>query len=302
MKDLFEIANGTITGKLHTRRGQNNQDAFYAISDSEAIVALVCDGCGAEKNSEVGAKLGAHLLAESIRRHTEIFSHRQISLVKANAPYPFWERVLEDVLAQIRVLANAMGQSLSSVIYDYFLFTMVGALVTKAGTVVFSLGDGVAYANGEFRQFGPFPDNEPPYLGYGITGSSLTEKDPELLKVKIHWLIPTEQVNSILIGTDGVIDLIKAARQNLPGKEELVGSIDQFWQEDRYFTNSDMVRRRLSLVNRDYVKPLWKERKLYRESGLLPDDTTLIVVRRKQVNTESKQTHLRDSFGEYRKG
>jgi hypothetical protein len=86
-------------------------------------------------------------------------------------------------------------------------------------------------------------------------------------------------VESILIGTDGVSDLIKAANCNLPGKSELVGEIGQFWEDDRYFKNPDAIRRQLALINREVTKPDWPEHQLTKEVGLLPDDTTLVVMR-----------------------
>ncbi|MDO8622315.1 MAG: protein phosphatase 2C domain-containing protein, partial [bacterium] len=55
-------------------------------------------------------------------------------------------------------------------------------------------------------------------------------------------------------------------------------SIDQFWTDDRYFRNPDMVRRRLTLVNREAVRA--ENGMLARTPGLLPDDTTLVVIRR----------------------
>ena len=63
-------------------------------------------------------------------------------------------------------------------------------------------------------------------------------------------------------------------------KDELVGPLSQFWSEDRYFKNRDMLRRRLTIANRDVTRADWDERALIIEHGLLPDDTTIITGRR----------------------
>ena len=125
-------------------------------------------------------------------------------------------------------------------------------------------------------QIGPFPNNAPPYLAYSLCGY------PEWGHLQMHYQLPTQEVESILIGTDGVSDLIESQGSYLPGKPEKVGAITQFWQEDRYFKNLDMIRRRLSLINREVTKPDWQSQRLVKEVGLLPDDTTLIAIRRKR--------------------
>ena len=97
---------------------------------------------------------------------------------------------------------------------------------------------------------------------------------------EIQAQLPTAEVENLLIGTDGVNDLIAAQAKCLPSKEETVGYLSQFWQDDRYFRNPDMIRRRLSLINRQTIKPDWQNQRLRQQQGLLPDDTTLLVLRK----------------------
>ena len=87
----------------------------------------------------------------------------------------------------------------------------------------------------------------------------------------------------MLIGSDGVSDLIQVAEQALPGRSEMVGDLADFWQDDRYFRNPDQVRRRLALINREVTMLDKQAQHWVRQSGLLPDDTTLIVIRRKET-------------------
>lgn len=267
LRKNFEIAAGTIMGRDHVIAGRNNQDAYYIYESDRCIIALVADGCSEGKHSEVGAQLGVRLFAQAILRNYQ----------EKN----FWEKVQQDVLTNIRQSAQAMGRNLVKVINDYFLFTVVGIFLNDYGVQFFSIGDGIFFVNDEMIRLGPFPDNAPPYLCYELIGTSLSYSHPELLKIQLHKEIPASNFVSCLIGTDGVVDLAAVAKRNIPGKQELVGPVNQFWTEERYFTNSDMVRRRLSLINRESIKPDWENKLMLRESGLLPDDTTLITIRRK---------------------
>lgn len=265
MKALVEVAGGSITGRDHLLVGKNNQDAYYWVNSDEFAIAVVCDGCGSGAHSEVGAKIGAVLVVEAIAK----------ALASGVVDDAFWQQVQQNVLIQLQSLAKAMGSNLYRTVSNYFLFTIVGALVTPIEAFVFSIGDGVIIVNGKLMQIGPFPGNAPPYLAYDLVNTSA-----ESLPFQVHERLPIGQLESILIGTDGISDLIKIEACNLPGKEDKVGEINQFWQEDRYFKNTDMIRRHLSLINRHITKPDWQNQQVVREVGLLPDDTTLIVIRR----------------------
>lgn len=276
MKEVFEIIAGSITGNDHRWSGKNNQDAFCYRTDEKNIIAVVCDGCSEGKHSEVGAQIGAKLIVQSLRKNLGPIDSR--GLVEAV------EISRQETINQLKGLASAMeGDNLPQLITDYFLFTVIGVVINPAMTMIFSLGDGLYTINGMTFRLGPFLNNEPPYLAYGgLANSSLGETNPGLLRFQINEVIPTDFVNTILIGTDGVVNLIESAGLKIPGKEEVVGEISQFWLDDRYFANWDMVRRKLFLANREVVQPVWLEQRFAREKGLLPDDTTLLVIRRKK--------------------
>lgn len=293
MKDLFEVAAGSVVGRNHVLSGKNNQDAYwYEISDN-AIVAVVCDGCSEGKHSEVGAKIGARLVTESILRNIEEFPDYSTVLKEARGVWStsldlFLDNVKKDVVAELRVLTKLMGGYLKQTVIDYFLFTVVGFIATPQNVCIFSLGDGAIIVNDSVINIGPYPDNKPPYLAYNLLGSVLDAGPPRnriLLSTPLLQeckYAPMEEIQSILIGTDGVVDLIDATEKKTPGKDEVVGPIDQFWEDDRYFKNPDMVRRKLAMINREHKKIDWKKERIDKETGLLPDDTTLVVVRKKR--------------------
>lgn len=278
MDNIIEFASGTVIGRDHLyvgtgRRkvlvGKSNQDAHLIFLTEDYFIALVLDGCGSGIHSEVGSKEAAALLMQAFEKYLRFH-------VPSAAMF---SRVGDDVLAEIRVRANDMGPSLSQIINDYYLFTVVGVYIDRSVTVVFSLGDGVFYVNGEMTDIGPFPGNAPPYMAYGITGSPLTQEHPELLEFKIHTQHPTEEIETLLIGTDGILHMVDAEELTIPGRAELVGPVSQFWTDDRYFENPFAVQRRLNVINRDHVEVDWESRKITETAGRLKDDTTLVVVR-----------------------
>jgi hypothetical protein len=259
----MELAGGSVIGQQHLRVGRNNQDAYFWTAVEDLAIAVVCDGCGSSAHSEVGAKLGAHMTVNTLQR---------LLKTEGDLEKPeIWQSLQQQLLTQLQTVAKPLGNDLAQTVQDYLLFTITGVVITPKKTAVFALGDGVIAINGQVMSLGPFANNAPPYLAYGL----LKKRVPEPLQVL--QILPTESLQSLLIGSDGVGDLMQVAEQSLPGRSEKVGAIAQFWQDDRYFRNPDQVRRRLSLINREVMTTN------LRQSGLLPDDTTLIVIRRQNV-------------------
>jgi hypothetical protein len=242
----FEIAGGSVTGRAHVAAGRNNQDAFCWASDAGGLVAVVCDGCGSGPRSELGAQLGSRLVVQAATRLLRWSGLEVADLL---------EQVRQDVLASLRGLAREMSvdaAGFARTVADHLLFTIVGVLVTPRGATTFSLGDGLVVINGERTQLGPFPNNEPPYLGYALLPGAGHRGASANLSFQVHRSMPANEVQSLVLGSDGAVELDS-----------------RFWGDDRFFKNPDMVRRRLAVLTRGA------------RGALLSDDTTLVVVRRK---------------------
>ncbi len=270
----FQVAGASVVGHEHRRLERNNQDALGWFAADDAIFAVVADGCGSSRHSEVGAKLGTRLMVAALARRWSDAIGRDATALQR------WliEPACAEVLTHLRAAAEAMGGDITRNLSDYFLFTLVGAVVTPSDTVVFAIGDGVVAVNGAIQELGPFPDNRPPYLAYSL----LTEPAgaaPEAA-LTIHAHLPTATLDTLLIATDGANELISARGLCLPGRDEPAGALDQFWRDERYFRNPDAIRRRLWLMNRAPLKPDWDRHRVGHVPGLLPDDTTLIAIRR----------------------
>lgn len=283
MDHIFEIAAGGVLGADHAQSGRNSQDSYYILTRPDHIIAIACDGCSSGTDNEVGAKIGARLVAQSVSAQATSMISRvsQTSLSDVLTDAGFWERIRQDVLAQLRVLALQMGGSLSEVVERYFLFTVVGTLLTEHVSVFFALGDGVVFVNGTSHPLGPFPNNAPPYLGYGLVKTS-QDFGAAGLSFKVVRALSTQYLQSFLIGTDGAEHLIVAEERTLPGKSDPVGPISKFWETDRFFQNPTWASRQLVLANREVVRPDWENRILGWEHGLLPDDTTVVFGRRRR--------------------
>lgn len=262
---------GSVRGREHERTGRNNQDAFGWVATDDVMIALVCDGCGSGQHSEAGARLGCQLMLAALRADVALLHHGPCEVVL--------RRVQRRVLEQLHTLAHALGDPFLTTIREYFLFTIVGVVMTAERTVIFSLGDGVWGLNGSYSSL-TYRGNAPPYLAYGLIPHALEPVVRDHRTLQIHWDGATHDTHNVLIGTDGVQDLYDAAYRRVPGKDEPVGPLAQFWCDDRYFTNPYGITRRLALLNRTVTQADWEQRQMRQDSGLLADDTTLIVIRR----------------------
>jgi hypothetical protein len=256
----FEIAGGSIAGSAHVAAGRNNQDAFAWAKTASGIVAVVCDGCSGAPHSHVGACIIARLIVQSVARWLNA-GNVERSERSERSGYPLQmtsllDCVRDDVVAHVRVLASAMSaetkhdrasgamSAFRRTVADHFLCTVVGVVIDAHFATTFSLGDGLVVINGQQERLGPFANNAPPYLGYELLG--IARRGFEILRS-----VPVADIESLMIGTDGANDLGTKA--------------EHFWTDDRVFKNPDMVRRRLTILNREMR---------------LADDTTLVVLRR----------------------
>jgi hypothetical protein len=217
----------------------------------------------------VGALLAARWVSRSLSR--------RLARGDASDALEVVTMTLRASAANVWRLARSLDDELSRTVLDYFLFTVVAALVTRNRVRVFAVGDGVVAVNGKVMRLGPFPENAPPYLGYSVLSEAM---GPGSGAVLCHDG-PSDSLQSMLIGTDGVADLASLEARRIPGREEAVGPLSQFWTDDKHFANPDSVRRRLTLFARERVRVNPSTGVLVRETGLLPDDTTLIALRRR---------------------
>lgn len=262
MTGEHQFAGGSWIGRDHRLAGRNNQDGWTIVQEDDVTIGVLADGCGSGVRSEVGSLVGVRVLAQAIRTSYFEGRHREVN----------WPRVQQYALSQLDVLARSMGGAYRKVIEEYFLFTLVGFVIDQNRAVFFTLGDGTVIINDESIEIGPYPDNAPPYLGYCLIQDEV-DVDPALLQLQVVGSLAVEDLESFLIATDGIDDFIAREQAAVPGLSTQVGPLNQFYEEDRYFANPELISRRLKLIGRDW--PVNQP-----QPGLLHDDTTLIVGRR----------------------
>lgn len=244
---MWQITGASIPGSDHTMPGKpgwkNNQDALLLYEDEDVIFGIVSDGCGSGKFSEVGAQIGVRILGKLINE--SLSRSKKID----------FDRIRMKLLGQISVLATSMGDSFSEIINDFFLFSLVGFVVTQEIVTIFYCGDGMYAINGNVTKLGPFPKNAPPYVSYSLAG----DQNPIIETVTFE----TENVDSLAVGTDGT-DFV-------PKLEE---ELSVWLKTDVLFKNPDVLRRRLALMNLEKIEDG------VLTSGPFKDDTTLIIARK----------------------
>ena len=286
MKNLFDVASGSVIGRDHVKPlgWRNSQDAHLSRSAHGCLIGVVSDGCGSAPHSEVGSKLIVQIVCNAIASYLPRYLARtQISQspIDIENSFSYWEDVQSDLIAHLRVLAKSFGIDVSDVAEEYFLASLVGFVITPFTTFIFSVGDGYYVVNNEIVQLLPAAGNMPAYPGYHLLRKDRLKISRDDCHIKVQLAVPTETVQSIFVGTDGVQELIAAEEKLLPGKTNVVGPLSQFWTEDQFFSNPFGINRRLALVNNEVVIPDWETRRLKRFPGHLKDDTTFVVARRK---------------------
>jgi hypothetical protein len=265
----FEVACGSVLGRDHALAGRNAQDAYCCRLDGRGLAAVVCDGCSSGKHSEVGAKLGAALLVEALGRC--------LPRLDECAPAELLESVRRNALRRLGTLARALGPERVANVNTYFLFTAIGALIGPRRTVVFLLGDGLVYLNGRPLEVPPY-NNRPPYLCYGLIEEALESMRREDLRFRILADLPTAEVHTLALGSDGASRLA-----GLDGGPHAAGGLSEFWTEDRFFSNPQALTRRLVQLNRGVKTIDWEARRVDHTPGPFLDDTTLVVIRRREA-------------------
>lgn len=241
----------TVPGRDHVLRGRNSQDAQRFLQHGDTWIGVVSDGCSAGTSSEVGSQLATNLLPTALLRRLSRDQEWTPSIL---------EDALSDLLGRLDLLLTGLAHSPSerrTAIRDHFLFTLLGAIHHRGKIQIFGLGDGILGVNGVELPFSDVDGHSPAYLGYAL----LPEVDLGHLPLYLHPVLDAREVEHVLLASDGAGDLARMGPE--------VPSIGEIASQEIYLTNPDMARRKLAQIQRRRRGP-W-----------LPDDTTLLVIRRK---------------------
>ncbi len=204
----------SVVGSDHVLPGQggkkNNQDAYTAVEHDHGIVAVLCDGCGSRPHTDVGATIGARIIAGEVLRQVN-----HTAGVSLN-----WPGITRATLNELRKIAQTLtGKTESSVpefeqvVADYLLFTALVVVTYDDQVVIAACGDGVFAIDGKTTYMDPplATLNAPPYLGYALlqkTGYHTDELKKHLALVPVAEVSLGSVQKGIVVGTDGVESLI----------------------------------------------------------------------------------------------
>lgn len=306
-RERTQVRSATIVGRNHIGNGDvlqggNNQDALFAVMGEDHLIAVICDGCSQGKHAEVGSKLLARSLVRAMQQHRAL-----------GEPEAILAAVQKSVLETLSLYINTLTletEDPERVVREYFLSTAVGVMFDEKGGFFFGLGDGVYACDGEITVVEPSEGNKPIYIGYHL----FPEWPDDIPKADLSVYKKFDELpHSMMIGSDGVNDLIDLRGKFYPGTADKIGDIKRVWEDPRFLENNQALLlelRRLQLVHkRPTIKT--REEKLpgkvlltaevteEKSGGLLPDDTTLAVITIEHPEPEKKEdlTHLDQPFG-----
>ena len=279
----FEIATGSVRGAEHVRIDKPNQDSLLVHRQDNNIIGVVCDGNSSSEYSEVGSRIGARIICKNIKSWLEWAFNKDGEIAEEELSW-FMDKLKGDIVGDINKVSSIMSFSPLSkksnekdILSDHFVFTSLFFIITNSVYIVAGVGDGTYIINDELKPIGDYPGNCPPGIVYAL----FPYLDSHMHEVAIHEFGPVSDLKNILIASDGADYITEKCLHNIPGKDEPVGEINQFLENDKYFKNPDSVRRKLTLMNRNTQKIDWGNKTIDKSTGLLYDDTTLIAVRRK---------------------
>lgn len=281
MRESFEWAAGSVAGVRHTRqtKRQNNQDHFVVNHLPGRVVAVVTDGCSSSLHSDVGAKIGALLVAKAVDELSGDIMGRGYMLDRIPNRNLLYGNLTHRLTVYLRELSSGLSDNTEQFALDYLMFGCLVVLITPSISFGFHLGDGYFVLNGETIRIGPYPGNRPPYIGYRLLHNpGYRERD---LWFRESFALKTSELNNVIAATDGLEYLIRHQHDLLPSPPnqvyipnqdpESVGPLSKLWEDDSYFQNPDALRRFLIRCNF--------------EPGLLPDDTTIVSIRKKECGS-----------------
>jgi hypothetical protein len=270
----FEFAYGSVMGSDHKLYGKNCQDYGNIRLGNDVVVGIVADGCGSAEHSEVGARIVTEAILADLfyylSTHAEIYKYDVNKIPK--------EQILKKVdqsveLALLTVFRYYKDNHIDT---NDLLTTIVGFIILPEYSWFFVYGDGMIEINGVWESVITDELGYPQYPIYNVMNNKPAV--PQLTTIS-----KTKNLFTFSVGTDGVRYLLDAfpKGKTYPGKKELVEPGCTLLHKDSNFSNIEGLQTTLQKLNRDSVTIDREKDRLVKHKGLLNDDTTLIVGRRK---------------------
>jgi len=190
-----------IVGTDHIHTKTNRQDYVLTYSDRDITCGVVCDGCSSGQFSEFGACFIANLVIKLLKTNREATA--ELLTVEMMIEI---KRAIDSVLFLLHDYSTTLPIDIAHFIEHHFLSTFVFCMIAGDRIIIGRCGDGLTIVNG----IADIADqkNAPHYIAYNNVPKFLLSTS-DLNGIEIQVLNEVE-VNSIVIGTDGLVPLLEA--------------------------------------------------------------------------------------------
>src|SRR3989339_203185 len=162
----MHVAYASAPGFNHVNPGNagkiNNQDAVVVRQIKDGMIAVLCDGCGSQPHSEVGADFGANALARIVEKNLA----RNKRLGKLDFAH-ITDQITKAVgNAAAMYAGEKSGPQFVRMVEQRFLFTAIVLVVQNNQALIATFGDGVVIVDDAVDVLESPINNAPNYLGY----------------------------------------------------------------------------------------------------------------------------------------
>lgn len=228
MQRFFESAAFSLPGTSHRKRGAESQDAAVLEKQDSFLFMAVSDGVGSCSESRVGAVTLTQALRKLFVNHHPVLVARAAELTPAIFAGRLAAWVQKELGKEIMQARDYLGHCRRS--NQALSATIIGAFACEHAVAIFACGDGVVVVNDAVHVLKcDEKQNKPNLPIYGILDPTESCESQVRGIVRPIFAAPITEVSSIVLGTDGVEELVPFLR-----RETLGASRASSWVEDLF--------------------------------------------------------------------
>lgn len=294
MLGAFNVASARFLGLDHEMQRRNYQDYSLIRDDGNCTVYAVSDGAGGGVHNEVGSALGLEILATLVMKMAEdgVASLDWAALLEA------YVNELEALICKMtgmptRGMTPPAEQIFLGVASQFLTHTVVLCVMDEMTTQIVRFGDGYAGFNGYIISSELPGDEHPAFPVYALYRRLNLHRFKDVdwdrqyhgrIRFEILLNTRTADVQSFMVGTDGLRYIARNEHKLLPGRKTHVGPLVQFMIDEKY-CDPQNLENRLSLIGMPH--PLFEPGDSRKpDPGYLLDDVAVIVGHRKEAPHE----------------
>lgn len=271
MLKLFETAFGSATGGKHrTPVLTFNQDSCAVHCTEQLLTLVTSDGISEASHSHLGSGLLVRWVTKLLHTYTDE------ELIDPAT----WKAIANQIAEQIKIVAGWDYEGLQDAVLKVWAATLGIAVLGANYTILAAFGNPRIYVNDKLYVFNDanVQLNQPASVAYLVAESTLPDTELEFKIV----VLSTDDVQSVVVATDGIDDAFEAEGKRIAGGEGArVEPASYFWTNDEFFVNPDALTAYLNSLARSLRTP--GDMIL---GGKLRDDTTVAAARRTHTHEE----------------